>query len=68
MLEKRPFLADNKGVYWFCIGVPIGMSDVTRILYAIEKGDLRATDEHLPLVYAPAEIGRYLESQKNDGS
>ena len=27
------------------------MSDVTRILNAIERGDAKATDEHLPLVY-----------------
>ena len=27
------------------------MSDVTRILNAIEGGDVRATDELLPLVY-----------------
>ncbi len=28
------------------------MTDVTRILNAIEQGDARATDELLPLVYA----------------
>ena len=27
------------------------MSDVTRILNAIERGDAKATDELLPLVY-----------------
>jgi len=27
------------------------MSDVTRILNAIERGDMKATDELLPLVY-----------------
>ena len=29
----------------------LGMSDVTRILNAIERGDAKATDELLPLVY-----------------
>jgi RNA polymerase sigma factor (TIGR02999 family) len=29
----------------------VGMSDVTRILNAIERGDAKATDELLPLVY-----------------
>jgi RNA polymerase sigma factor (TIGR02999 family) len=37
------------------------MTDVTRILNAIEKGDLRATDELLPLVY---EELRLLAAQK----
>jgi RNA polymerase sigma factor (TIGR02999 family) len=37
------------------------MSDVTRILNAIERGDARATDELLPLVY---EELRLLASQK----
>jgi len=32
------------------------MSDVTRILNAIEKGDLRATDELLPLVYGELRV------------
>ncbi len=30
----------------------VGMSDVTRILNAIERGDAKATDELLPLVYS----------------
>src|SRR5512136_2306975 len=29
----------------------VGMSDVTRILNAIERGEAKATDELLPLVY-----------------
>ncbi len=37
------------------------MSDVTRILNAIEGGDARATDEFLPLVY---EELRLLAAQK----
>ena len=37
------------------------MSDVTRILNAIEGGDVRATDELLPLVY---EELRMLAAQK----
>ena len=37
------------------------MSDVTRILNAIEKGEVKATDELLPLVY---EELRFLASQK----
>lgn len=37
------------------------MTDVTRILHAIEKGDPRAADELLPLVYAEL---RMLASQK----
>ena len=37
------------------------MSDVTRILNAIERGDARATDELLPLVY---EELRLLAAQK----
>ncbi|MBN1505397.1 MAG: sigma-70 family RNA polymerase sigma factor [Sedimentisphaerales bacterium] len=37
------------------------MSDVTRILHAIERGDARATDELLPLVY---EELRLLAAQK----
>ena len=37
------------------------MSDVTRILNAIERGDTRATDELLPLVY---EELRLLATQK----
>src|SRR6476660_1691239 len=28
------------------------MSDVTRILHSIQQGDIRATDELLPLIYA----------------
>jgi RNA polymerase sigma factor (TIGR02999 family) len=39
----------------------VGMSDVTRILNAIERGDARATDELLPLVY---EELRVLAAQK----
>jgi RNA polymerase sigma factor (TIGR02999 family) len=42
-------------------GSPIAMSDVTRILNAIERGDGRATDELLPLVY---EELRLLAAQK----
>ena len=38
-----------------------GMSDVTRILNAIERGDAKATDELLPLVY---EELRLLAAQK----
>ncbi len=38
-----------------------GMSDVTRILNAIERGDAKATDELLPLVY---EELRVLAAQK----
>jgi RNA polymerase sigma factor (TIGR02999 family) len=53
----------------FCENVPIegpeqwgvGMSDVTRILNAIERGDAQATDELLPLVY---EELRVLAAQK----
>ena len=37
------------------------MSDVTRILNAIEGGDVKATDELLPLVY---EELRFLAAQK----
>ena len=37
------------------------MSDVTRILNAIERGDAKATDELLPLVY---EELRVLAAQK----
>jgi RNA polymerase sigma factor (TIGR02999 family) len=37
------------------------MTDVTRILYAIEQGDTRATEELLPLVY---EELRLLAAQK----
>jgi len=33
----------------FVIGVQTGMSDVTRILNAIERGEQKATDELLPL-------------------
>jgi len=39
----------------------VGMSDVTRILNAIERGDAKATDELLPLVY---EELRLLAAQK----
>src|SRR5512142_714466 len=39
----------------------VGMSDVTRILNAIERGDAKATDELLPLVY---EELRVLAAQK----
>jgi RNA polymerase sigma factor (TIGR02999 family) len=39
----------------------VAMSDVTRILNAIERGDARATDELLPLVY---EELRLLAAQK----
>ena len=39
----------------------VGMSDVTRILNAIEQGDPKATDELLPLVY---EELRLLAAQK----
>jgi RNA polymerase sigma factor (TIGR02999 family) len=39
----------------------IGMSDVTRILNAIERGEAKATDELLPLVY---EELRLLAAQK----
>jgi RNA polymerase sigma factor (TIGR02999 family) len=39
----------------------VGMSDVTRILNAIERGDARATDELLPLLY---EELRLLAAQK----
>jgi RNA polymerase sigma factor (TIGR02999 family) len=39
---EAPETADGSGV---------GMSDVTRILNAIERGDAKATDELLPLVY-----------------
>ncbi len=38
-----------------------GMSDVTRIVNAIERGDAKATDELLPLVY---EELRLLAAQK----
>jgi len=37
------------------------MTDVTRILNAIEKGDVKAVDELLPLVY---EELRFLAAQK----
>ena len=40
------------------------MSDVTRILNAIEQGDTKATDELLPLVY---EELRILASQRLSG-
>ena len=43
------------------MGTRIGMSDVTRILNAIERGDTKATDELLPLVY---EELRVLAAQK----
>ena len=43
------------------LGARIGMSDVTRILNAIERGDAGATDELLPLVY---EELRSLAAQK----
>lgn len=46
---------------YFAIGTRIGMSDVTRILNAIERGDAKATDELLPLVY---EELRVLAAQK----
>src|SRR5512142_184625 len=39
----------------------LGMSDVTRILNAIERGEAKATDELLPLVY---EELRRLAAQK----
>ena len=38
------------------LGVLTAMSDVTRILNAIEKGDLRAADELLPLVYGELRV------------
>ncbi len=43
------------------IGTEVGMSDVTRILNAIERGDAKATDDLLPLVY---EELRALAAQK----
>jgi RNA polymerase sigma factor (TIGR02999 family) len=42
-------------------GRGVGMSDVTRILNAIERGEAKATDELLPLVY---EELRLLAAQK----
>jgi RNA polymerase sigma factor (TIGR02999 family) len=43
------------------LGARIGMSDVTRILNAMEQGSAKATDELLPLVY---EELRLLAAQK----
>ena len=43
------------------LGARIGMSDVTRILNALERGDAKATEELLPLVY---EELRILAAQK----
>jgi RNA polymerase sigma factor (TIGR02999 family) len=44
----------------------VGMSDVTRILNAIERGDAQATDELLPLVYEELRLlaARKLSAEK----
>jgi RNA polymerase sigma factor (TIGR02999 family) len=44
----------------------IGMSDVTRILNAIERGEVQATDELLPLVYEELRLlaGQKLSQEK----
>ena len=43
------------------------MSDVTRILNAIEQGDAQATDELLPLVYAANRLQRFYEYTLDKG-
>jgi len=55
-LRSAAFPEWRIGTWW-----GVGMSDVTRILNAIERGDAQATDELLPLVY---EELRLLAAQK----
>ena len=47
-LSCRPFLDEFSA---FCVGKMCVMSDVTRILSAIDKGDPSAAEQLLPLVY-----------------
>ena len=42
------------------------MSDVTRILNAIERGDAKATDELLPLVYEELRLLTYTRMQRGE--
>jgi len=59
-LEHRARIVDNNRVR-VTQRFGVGMSDVTRILNAIEQGDAQVTDELLPLVY---EELRLLAAQK----
>ena len=61
VLDKALPLAENTRGTRVAVTAGVGMSDVTRILNAIERGDARATDELLPLVY---EELRLLAAQK----
>ena len=61
VLDKALPLAENTRGTRVAVTAGVGMSDVTRILNAMERGDAKATDELLPLVY---EELRLLAAQK----